>query len=64
MMPRINVDPYADWKAEQLAPWLAKWTDLEVQARIADEQLDYPSARDFRRQAKTIHKHIERLRAL
>ena len=64
MMPRINVDPLADWKAEQLAPWLAKWTDLEVQARIADERLDYPTAQDLRRQAKTIHAHIERLRAL
>ena len=64
MMPRINVDPYADWKAEQLAPWLAKWVDLEVEARIADAELDHYSAQDFRRQARVIHRHIERLRAL
>ena len=64
MMPRIDFDPYADWKSTQIAPWLSKFTDLEIQARIADEMLDYPSARDFRRQAKIIHRHIERLRAL
>ena len=64
MMPRINVDPYADWKAAAIAPWLAKWVDLEVEARIAEEELDPHSARDFRRQARTIHRHIERLRAL
>ena len=64
MMPRINVDPYADWKATQIAPWLHKYTDLEIQARIADEELDHCSAQDFRRQARVIHRHIERLRSL
>ena len=64
MMPRINFDPLADFKAEQLRPWVWKWTDLEVKASAADARLDYPEAEYLRRQARIVKQHIERLEAL
>ena len=53
-----------DWKHKALQPWVWKWTDLEVKASAAEAELDHHSARDFRRQARIVKKHIERLQSL
>ena len=64
MMPPVNFDHLADWKAATIRPYKAEYLQLEIDARKAEEQGDPVSANYYRMKARGLAKHIRRLEQL
>ena len=54
----------AAWAEAEAAPWKKRYFELELAATAAREAGNTDEERLLRKQARIIHKHIERLRAL
>ena len=52
------------WVEETARPYKRMFLDMEVKASMAEAELDPLSAADFRRKARLLKKHIERLEAM
>ena len=54
----------ADWVEDQAAPWKKRYFEIELMATAAREAGNMDEERLLRKQARIIHRHIQRFERL
>ena len=54
----------ADWAEDQVRPWKKRYFEIELAATAAREAGNTDEERLLRKQARIIHKHIQRFEGL
>ena len=54
----------ADWAEDQVRPWKKRYFELELMATAARAAGNMDEERQLRKDARIIHKHIERFEGL